>query len=74
MLGEFQNLSLRPCLFQMLLVNEVLFPHGLNSVVLGCALQLAKHNFSKGSLSEHLQQLKLMEVCNIRGGARAFED
>lgn len=52
-LGLFQNLPLSPRFAQMLLINQILFLHGLNSVILLVALQLAQHHLPKCPLPQH---------------------
>jgi hypothetical protein len=49
----------------MLLLNQVLFTHTLDRVILVILLILAKHDLSKGAPSEHFKQLKFLKGANI---------
>ena len=49
----------------MLLLNQILFPHTLNSIILLIFLILTKHDLPKSTSPKHLQQLELFESIDI---------
>jgi len=54
MLCNFKDFALGPSLFEMLLLNKILLPHGLHRIVLFGTLTLAQHYLPKGSTSQYL--------------------
>lgn len=64
-LRQLKDLPLCPSFFQMLLINQILLPHRLHSIILIRSFQLAQHNLPKRPLPKHFLQLELMEVGDV---------
>lgn len=55
----YQNRPLSNCVLDLVLLDQVLFVKGLNSIDLSCILLLAENDLAIGPSTDHLDQFEL---------------